>query len=428
MKNILMISYSAPPQNIPSAVRTGKLAKHFKKLGWNPIILTVKNVGFHLNDNDLLDELSEIEIIRTDSLDPLMILKKFRPQKNIEISRNISKNKEKITSKFKSIFPIDDRIGWMPFCLKAASKIIREHKIDAIYTFVGGINHPGISAYKLSKKHNIPYFIEFHDLWANHPFIERTKIDQYLNDCWEKKVVKSATGIITLAPGQKKFLENKYPFLIGKTIFNLKGFDAELIAFPKHKTDKLTITFCGSLYKNMTPKNIFDALLAMDEIKLPIKLKFIGDFRNSFFVLKNQFENKITNQRIKVEVLAKMSYTKLLLELQKSDAFMLFLPNEEKFKAILHAKLYDYIVVGKPILAFAPKNSDVGNFVNDNNLGFVAEADNLESGKSMLSKLITEYQEGDLEKYQAKPEFIQKNSRKNAAKKVIEFIEENINE
>ena len=178
----------------------------------------------------------------------------------------------------------------------------------------------------------------------------------------------------------------------------------------------------------MTPKNIFDALLAMDEIKLPIKLKFIGDFRNSFFVLKNQFENKITNQRIKVEVLAKMSYTKLLLELQKSDAFMLFLPNEEKFKAILHAKLYDYIVVGKPILAFAPKNSDVGNFVNDNNLGFVAEADNLESGKSMLSKLITEYQEGDLEKYQAKPEFIQKNSRKNAAKKVIEFIEENINE
>ena len=184
MKNILMISYSAPPQNIPSAVRTGKLAKHFKKLGWNPIILTVKNVGFHLNDNDLLDELSEIEIIRTDSLDPLMILKKFRPQKNIEISRNISKNKEKITSKFKSIFPIDDRIGWMPFCLKAASKIIREHKIDAIYTFVGGINHPGISAYKLSKKHNIPYFIEFHDLWANHPFIERTKIDQYLNDYW----------------------------------------------------------------------------------------------------------------------------------------------------------------------------------------------------------------------------------------------------
>ena len=335
MKNILIISYSAPPQNIPSAVRTGKLAKYFKELGWNPIILTVKNAGFYLNDNTLLDELSDIEIVRTNSLDPQMILKKLRPYKDIEISRKINKEKEGFISKLKSIFPIDDKIGWMPFCLKAASEIIRKHKIDAIYTFVGGINHPGISAYKLSKKHNIPYFVEFHDLWANHPFFERKIIGQYFNDYWEKKVVKSASGIITLAPGQKKFLQNKYPFSIGKIIFNLTGFDAELVTFPKHKTDELTITFCGSLYKNMTPKNIFDALLAIDKIEIPIKLKFIGDFRNSFFVLKNQFENKINNQKIKVEILHRMTYANLLLELQKSDALMLFLPNKEKFKPIL---------------------------------------------------------------------------------------------
>ena len=50
MGNILMISYFAPPYNIPSAVRVGKFAKYLPKFGWNPIILTVKELGYYQKD------------------------------------------------------------------------------------------------------------------------------------------------------------------------------------------------------------------------------------------------------------------------------------------------------------------------------------------------------------------------------------------
>jgi len=430
VKNVLIISYFAPPLNIPSSVRTGKLAKHFLTLGWNPIIISVKDIGFYFKDYSLSEEIKNIEIIRTESLDPQRVIKKLRKKTHSSVSERLYKDKENFIYKFKSFFPIDDKIGWIPFCYKAAKKNILTHKIDAIYTFVGGVNHPAITAYYLSKRFDIPFFVEFHDLWADHPFYPRTKIGQKLNDFWERKVLLRAAGVITLAPGSKKILQEKYEFLKERIIFNPNGFDAEYFERefkPKDKNEKsIVITFCGHLYKNMTPSDIFKAILEYDELDLPLKLRFIGDFRKAFRVLKEQFEQRVKNRDITIDVLPRMPYDLLLEELHKSDAFMLFLPNEEKFKPILHAKLYDYLAVGKPILAFVPLESDVESFIKMGNLGYVAEAGNPESGKKIIKQFITEFKQNKLSKYKASSGYVRKYSRHEAARKILEFMEDKL--
>jgi len=430
VKNVLIISYFAPPLNIPSSVRTGKLAKHFLSLGWNPIIISVKDIGFYYKDYSLSEEIKNIEIIRTGSLDPQRVLKIIRKKTHSSVSEKLYQDKENFIYKFKSFFPIDDKIGWMPFCYKAAKKIILTHKIDAIYTFVGGVNHPAITAYYLSRRFDIPFFVEFHDLWADHPFYPRTKIGQKFNDFWERKVLLEAAGVITLAPGQKKSLQEKYGFLKERIIFNPNGFDAEYFKQEFKQKDKneksVVITFCGHLYKNMTPSDIFKAILEYDELDLPLKLRFIGDFRKSFRVLKEQFEQRVKNRDILIEILPRMPYDLLLKELHKSDAFMLFLPNEEKFRPILHAKLYDYLAVGKPILAFVPLESDVESFIKKGNLGFVAEAGNPESGKKIIKQFIIEFKQNKTSKYKASAGYVRKYSRHEAARKILEFIEKKL--
>ena len=88
MKNILMISYFAPPYNIPSAVIIGKFAKYLPEFGLNPIILTVKELGYYQKDWQQFEGINKNQIYRTESLDPIRFLKYFTKEKVQKIHRS----------------------------------------------------------------------------------------------------------------------------------------------------------------------------------------------------------------------------------------------------------------------------------------------------------------------------------------------------
>ena len=418
MKKVLIISYYTPPQNTASAVRTGKLMKYLPSFGWQPIILSVKDSGIYLKDYELFRDIDYKNIVRTNSFDPLQIINKFK--KKADIYKNIRETKVGLKNFVKGLFPIDDKIGWMYFCLKRAEEIIRENKIDLIFVSLGGINHTAITGYKLSRKFKIPLIIEFRDLWADHPFVNRNIFGKIINNYWERKVINHATSIITLTQGFKKNLQEKYSLIDDKIQVIPNGFDEADV--PKETTQSdnkvLTFTFCGNLYKDMTPEILFRVLSSLPKNELRILIRFIGDFRFEFWELKKKFEKKLNKKNVFIEVLQRMPYLQMLKELQKSDILLLFLPNKVKFNEIIHAKFFDYLAVQKPILAFLPEGSEVGNIIEKEKLGYLSISNDFKQSTDIVSQIISDVEKNKMIDFKISSEFRNKFTRSKIAEKL----------
>ena len=421
MKKVLIISYYAPPQNTASAVRTGKLMKYLPQFGWEPVVLSVNKTDFHMNDNDFYKDTDLTKIIRTNSFDPFQIINQFK--KNANLYNSIKDKREGLKSFVKSLIPIDDKIGWMNFCMKKAEEIVRTNKIEMIFVSLGGINHTAISGYKLSKKFNIPLVIEFRDLWADHPFVKRNFIGQTINNLWERKVVNHSSSVITLTLGFKKLLLEKYSLEENKISVITNGFDEDDVPdiVPK-ETKNLTLTFCGNLYKDMLPKDLYKILQSLSNTDFDITLNFIGDFRSEFRELTNSFVNSISTSGIKVNILPRLPYKKMLAELQNADILLLFLPGESKYKNIIHAKFFDYLAVQKPMLLFGPEESEIGNIIIKERLGYYAIAGNYQNSESVFKQIISDFRNNKFGDFKIDSEFRNRFTRKKIAEDVSDIF------
>ena len=402
--------------NLPPAIRIGKFAKYLPEFVWNPVILSVKEIDFYQNDEDFFKDIKNLQIIRTETLDYFRIMKLFRKMRKNEISQKFHKSNEKLTNFIKSIFPIDDKIGWMPFCYNAAKKIMKTNRIDAIYVSMGGIFHTAITAYLLAKKYNIPLFLEFRDLWADHPFIDHGFINRILNNYWERKIVGFAQKVIVVTEGMKDHLQKKYELNENKIEVITNGFDETDFTFltPTKKEENILIfTFCGSFYKELSPLDLYKSLLKIENEKQPIKIRFIGDFRNYFYELKEEYEEKLKNKNIIIEVIPRLKYQELIQKLKESDLLLVFLPEDKKYNMILTAKIFDYIPLKIPVLGFCPKDSDINKMIKSGNLGFTVEPGNYDQGKKVIKEIIEFWKEDKLKSIHGNDEYINRFTRQN---------------
>ena len=149
MKRLLLIAYFYPPLGGPGVQRPAKLVKYLERLDVSTDVITVKDIVFHSTDNKLLKEDKAHNIIRTSSFDLMSILKKIsNPKTNKAV---YFKTPEKYKKIIRNIFPIDDKIGWLPFVMKAGKELFKENKYDAVMATMGPYTS-GIAAYKLAKK------------------------------------------------------------------------------------------------------------------------------------------------------------------------------------------------------------------------------------------------------------------------------------
>lgn len=417
MRKILMISYFAPPYNIPSAVRIGKFAKYLPQYGWQPFILTVKDLPFYQTDYQQFKGLNYHNFFRTSSFDPLHFLNFFQDRK----VKKIHRRREGFANKIKAWFPIDEKIGWIPFCYQTGKKILKTKPIDAIFCTSGGIHSHVITSYLLAKKYHKPLILDIRDLWTDHPFLTFTKINLLMNSYWEKKILKYARKIIVVTPGQKKILSEKYEFLQDKIELITNGFDPEDIP-PETKINndekKLIFTFAGSFYKNLSPQILLKTL--EKKIDYQLKIRFIGNFRNNFWNLIEAFPE---HENVQIEVIPRQIKSSLHHYLQESDVLLIFLPIGQKYDGILTTKLFDYLPYHKPLLAFCSKNSDLANFIKKGELGFIASDE--QQTIQMLDKIINLYQQDKLQKWRFKEEFISQFTRQKASEKLAAILEKN---
>ena len=420
MKRLLLIAYFYPPLGGPGVQRPAKLVKYLNKLDVSTDVITVKDIVFHSTDNKLLKEDKARKIIRTSSFDPMSILKKIsKPKTNKVVYFGTPEKFKKI---IRNIFPIDDKIGWLPFALSVGNSLCKRNKYDSVMATMGPYTS-GLAAYKLAIKNKLPLIIDYRDHWTLNPYITFfSKLHKMHSIKWENRILHSASVITVVSKTMKNDLIREFGEDLRKKIKVIyNGWDADDFSnLVINKSEKLIIKYIGNFYGNRTPKFFIKALeLLYSRNQLPddIFIEFTGNYYTE--TLDHIANSKVVHF---IKINAQIEHKESIKSLMNCDALLLFIASY-KGEGVLTGKLFEYLRSGKEILAMIPTEGEAAEILRHNEHDLFCEMEDIEMiAKNFLKLLDTIKKKSNERKIQF--EF----SREYQTKEFLDFVENRLTE
>lgn len=434
-KKVLIISYLFPPEvGGVGVIRTVKFIKWLKRLGWEPVVLTVKRPDRMTPDPSLLKEIQDVKILRCNDYfrgvvrGLLMKLAKLTGNR-FGVSSDTTDVKL-IDGRFSVIkrvlFDItcipDECIGWIIPAILQGIKVIKEERISIILS-----TSPPFSAhlvgYVLKKACSKPLVLDFRDRWVGHPLYGsytswRTRVNRW----FEKLVVSDCDSLVTVTEGLAQYFRATYAGSTVRLIFN--GYDNEDFAFEKingENKSKLVISHIGGLAQSRSVQCILSAMGGLNqEILDDIELHLVGAASK-----ENEQYIERSTVRKHIKRVPFCTYKDALNEMVRSDVLVILLALKEDGCFALTGKLFEYLRAGKPVLAICPQNSELWNLVESHNLGISVDIGDIEGIKQSITTLHRLWEDGSLSSSFIAPSWVlEKFDRKEQAGQLIEIFEE----
>lgn len=348
-RKVLVIAYYFPPMGLSGVQRTLKFVKYFPEYDWKPIVLTTGSTNYYAFDNTLLNEIGDTIIYRTEN-DPFNL----KDKKNNTTIQFPSSLKQKI-GRFllQLLFIPDSRSRWKKYAVKLGEKIIEEHPdIKLIYATAPPFTD-FLVAQKLSKKYNIPFVIDYRDLWVDNPqCFFPTPFHKRKHISLEKKVLTNANKIFVITRQMKEKIISRYRFVRHQDINIIShGFDKEDFdnIIPKQKSNKLIFTHSGIFPDDRTPKYFLNAISkfikANPNAKDKIELRFIGLLTKKN--IKLIYKYRLNDIAVMTGYLP---HKDAVQQIMSSDVLWLMMTNNIETPG----KFFEYIGSKKPLLLMIP--------------------------------------------------------------------------
>ena len=399
MKKVLIVTYYWPPAGGPGVQRVLKFVKYLPQFGWKPFVLTVKHPDAPAYDNSLAADVpEEAVVIKTKSLEPFLLYKKFTGKKPTDtIPNDVLIPKENISFREKiaqwvraNLFIPDAKIGWIPFAVKKGREIIKKEKIDLIFS-----SSPpptvAIIGRKLARATKVKWVADFRDPWLEVVYyqkLKRSSLTVALDSKMEKRTLSNADSLVTISKDIAALLEKKSA---GKKCFVIpNGYDEADFTKVKNKNEKFTIAYTGSISKDRIPHPLFSALSKFKEEGITnLRLKFAGRFAPEF--------NEEISRRGLEEYFELSSFvphsesTKILLE---SDCLLLVIDDVPNNKGFLTGKMFEYLGCRKPIFAIGPTDGDANKILTETDSGKMVDYSDEEGAYNLLKEFYENWQTG----------------------------------
>lgn len=378
MKKVLMVAYSFPPTGGPGVQRSLKFVKYLRNFGWEPVVLTRDIKNMKLKDESLNKDIPEgISITRTNPWE-LTELEGFLGLAGKFISRKV-------------LIPDGERL-WEIFAKSSAVRIIRNDKIDLIYTTSVPYSAHLMGLYLKRKFPDIPWVADFRDEWTNNPYLldnPHNAVRMNIERRMERKVLINADCLITNTPVMlSNFIENNPDLGLKDKFFCIpNGYDRDdfkIIDTIKPGNKRFTITYTGAFYGRRKPDTFFEALYELirdgkvDESR--VHGKFIGNFKLP--QLNKQLE-KYGLERI-VEIFSYMDHDECIKHMLQSDALLLIEGGGHGSEAFYTGKVFEYMVTNRPIIAVVPKNGAAAQVIRQTRTGLVSDFDDVKQTKENI--------------------------------------------
>lgn len=352
-KKILILSWFFPPSTMPASSRTYGFAKYLYRYGYKPTIISRKWDDYqNLKDFYSPSKYKNIEYLNCRNFTAYLL--PYNPN-----FRDRLVNKKgffltivrKIISTFSFLlYPFNIRFSPYYSLYFFANELLYKEKYDAILA-TGNPFELFKIAQKISKKHHIPYILDYRDDWStselNFSNNLSDKIKRLYSRILEKKWTKKSIFFISTTP-----------FYISKieSVINIEGiviYNGYFTALYKKTFNEFSFMYSGNLYKQQNLEIVFKAFSNFKKnISEHFKIYFVGNENKislDYYVNKYSLIDNVT-------IINKQPMTKVHFYLAKSYGYLLF--SYGNIKGILTTKLFEYLSYRKPIL-LCPSDKDV---------------------------------------------------------------------
>jgi len=278
-----------------------------------------------------------------------------------------------------NLFIPDARIGWYFPAVKAARKIIKDEKIDAIVS-IGPPHSTHLIGKKISKRLNTPHIPVLIDPWVDIVYYKdfnRSSITLSIDNYLEKSVLQNAKHTVFVTETMKEDYEKKYHFIKDRAKVLYWGYneeDFEKILVNKEEKSEKVIVHAGNIFSFQNPPNFWKQIKNENERGNKIRIKFIG-------TVDPEIKKSITEQGLNeiTEYCGFLHYNEMLKNILEAD-FLLVCATEPRH---VPGKLFEYLRTGNPIIAFGDNNKEVKQILLDSNGGMIFNYD--ESGEEFFT-------------------------------------------
>lgn len=401
MKRVLFITYYWPPSGKASLHWPVAISGHLPKYGWEPIILTVEKESFTQKDYSLLSQIDpNLKVIKTPVFEVFNLYKRFigkNKNESLSVSEVMKVKgagiKQRISMWIRmNLFVPDARITWYPTAVKYGKKSLIEYldnsALDAIIS-IGTPHSSHLIGRKLAdyfKTRHIPFFS---DPWTTISYYEKFKRNKYATKAdkyFEEKILRDSWKTIFVTQSTAQEYEYLYPFLKNKTNVLYWGYNEsdfkKFDAIAQVKKDEKVILHSGNLFDYQNPKYFWKMIKTQIENGNKLRIKFTGTIGSS--INKSIKDAGLENH---TEILGALPYDEFLVQLKNADYFLACSYNKKH----IPGKIFEYLRMGKPIIAFCDENEELGNILTSANAGMLFKySDSGEQFFNQLSKFTTD--------------------------------------
>ena len=406
LRRVLMIAHHFPPAGGSGANRALAFARYLPEYGWQPIVITPAAAWASNRDDDLLAQIPhDVRVIRTRSRESKParqespLTRSFLAASSLQgrggtslLPRGTNKGLRSNIGHLKR-FP-DAHLGWLPFALAAA----RRQEYDVAYSSSGPFTSHlvGLILKRLKKR---PWVAELRDgwyRWNRAIFPDYPAWRDVLERRLEAAALRAADKVILVTDRMAAVFRAQYPQIPSdRFAFVSNGFDPSQFTDPAPvaRSQDWNVLHAGALYHGRSLSTLLEAarqLIDADpEFARQFRLTLLGtlDPRAAAEINRSGLAHNIHLEN-------QVNHAAALEAMYAADVLLLVANTTPGADATVPGKLFEYLAVGRPILAVAPADSSTADILAQTGGGWLAPAGDRQAIACTLHQAFNEHRAG----------------------------------
>jgi glycosyltransferase involved in cell wall biosynthesis len=383
---LLLVTLYFPPAGGGGVQRPLKFATHLPALGVETHVLAPDDPKWVHRDDELAPP-TQAWVHRVRYVGP----KGRLPAEELHGREGLERAARKAALAFRRVLVPDENVSWNLTAMPAAIRIARREGIDVVVTTSPPTSVHLVGA-AVKRATGARWIADLRDsLVANpHRRVESrlVRAKEATGERVARLVARRAdavTAVTDLIGEELRALGARRV----QTIAN--GCDFEDFAGLEYRpANRFRLTHTGSFFGRRSPRAVLEALAGADA---DIVARFVGDFRSSDREWAERLE---LGDRLELHPYLPR---RRVLELQRdSEALLLLIPESGgRGRAVLSAKVFEYLAAERPILAAVPPEGAAADLIRETGSGIVVAPDDVEGLRDALVRLAGDWRAGKLD-------------------------------
>lgn len=414
---VLIITYYWPPAGGSGVQRWLKFVKYLRDFGIEPIIYTVQDPKYALEDKSLEQDIPKgIEVLRQPIWEVNRLLGKKKQTSAGFLNANpnlVGKIAQYIRANY---FIPDARKFWIKPSVKFLSNYLKNNKIDVIIS-TGPPHSMHLIGLELKKKTGVKWISDFRDPWTEIDYFHQLPLTEKSikkHQKLEQEVLNKSDVVLVVGQTMKK----SYQSFIKNIHVITNGFDT-IDLFDETTLDKkFTLTHVGLMNADRNPsvlwKVLSEIVSEIDNFSKDLEIKLIG--KVSTICLDEITKNNLNTN---LKMIDYLPHNKVQEHQKSSQVLLLAINNVPSAKGIITGKIFEYLNAKRPILVIGPIDGDLAKIINETNSGVIIDFEDAISLKSTILEFYNQYKKGKLE---VQSKNISQYHRRNLTEKLSQII------